>query len=73
VKANDNRREGIDLSEPLLTAEGAARLLAVRESWIRQAVRDGRVPYIPIGRHVRFHRSDLEAWVREQRQPGRTW
>jgi len=65
-------QEGIDLSDPLLTIPQAARLLAVRDSWVEEAVRTGRLPCIRIGRHIRFTRSDLEAWVGEHRVPGRT-
>lgn len=51
------------LAEPLLDASAAARLLSVRPSWIYEAVRAGRLPHLKIGRHIRFLRSDLEAWV----------
>lgn len=51
------------LAEPLLDASTAARLLAVRPSWIYEAVRAGRIPHLKIGRHIRFLRSDLEHWV----------
>ena len=59
------------LDEALLTPAQAAGLLAVRTSWIYEAVRARRLPCVRIGRHVRFLRSDLESWVREQRDPGR--
>lgn len=59
------------LKEPLLRADGAAELLAVRTSWVYEAVRDGRLPCVRVGRHVRFLRSDLERWVSAQRDPGR--
>lgn len=61
----------VSLGEPLLTAADAAALLSVRPSWIYEAVRDGRLPCVRVGRHVRFLRSDLEDWVRAQRAPGR--
>jgi excisionase family DNA binding protein len=59
------------LAEPLLRAGDAAELLSVRTSWVYEAVRDGRLPCVRIGRHVRFLRGDLEAWVSEQRDRGR--
>jgi len=59
------------LDEPLLTAAAAASLLNVRKSWVYDAVRDGRLPSVRIGRHVRFVRSDLEHWVSDQRRPSR--
>ena len=61
----------VSLAEPLLTASDAAALLSVRPSWIYEAVRDGRLPSVRVGRHIRFVRSDLEDWVRSQRQLGR--
>jgi excisionase family DNA binding protein len=59
------------LSEPLLTPAEAAALLSVRTSWVYEAVRARRLPCVRVGKHVRFLRSDLEGWVREQRDLGR--
>jgi excisionase family DNA binding protein len=59
------------LDEPLLTPAEAAALLSVRTSWVYEAVRDGRLPCVRIGRHLRFIRSDLARWVREQRAAAR--
>lgn len=54
------------LSEPLLTPQQAAELLAVRISWVYAAVREGRLPCVRLGRHIRFVRSELERWVLAQ-------
>jgi excisionase family DNA binding protein len=57
----------VDLSqETLLKPAEAARLLAVRPSWIYDAVRTGRLPAIRVGKHLRFTRSQLEEWVADQ-------
>jgi len=56
-----------NLKEPLLTPHDAAALLAVRVSWIYDAVRGDRLPCVRVGRHVRFLRSDLECWIADQR------
>ena len=55
------------LQEPLLKPDQAAALLAVRTSWVYEAVRNGRLPCLRIGRHVRFLRSDLERWLADKR------
>jgi excisionase family DNA binding protein len=55
------------LDEPLLTPAQAAKLLAVRPSWVYDAARTGQLPCVRVGRHVRFLRSDLERWVSSQR------
>lgn len=55
----------------ILTAPEAATYLKVRPSWLYEAARARRVPHLRIGRHLRFLRSDLDAWLREQRVPTR--
>lgn len=52
------------LDQPLLTAEQAAVLLAVKTSWIYEAVRAGRLPAMRVGRHIRFTQAMLEEWLR---------
>ena len=47
----------------MLTCEDAAKLLRVKVSWVYGAVRDGRLPCIRVGRHIRFTRSMLERWL----------
>jgi len=59
------------MSERLLIAKEVAALLAVPESWVREATRDGRLPHLSLGRYKRYERTALEAWIGEQRQPGR--
>jgi excisionase family DNA binding protein len=54
------------LDSPLLKPEQAAELLAVRTSWIYEAVRTDRLPCLRIGRHIRFTREMLEEWLRER-------
>ncbi|RKQ90471.1 excisionase family DNA binding protein [Solirubrobacter pauli] len=56
----------LPLDQPLLNANDAAGLLAVRPSWIYEAVRSGQLPCLRIGRHIRFTRAMLEAWLAEQ-------
>lgn len=51
---------------PLLRPEEAARELAVRTSWVYEAVRAGRLPCLRVGRHIRFTRHMLEDWLAEQ-------
>ncbi|MGI8730212.1 MAG: helix-turn-helix domain-containing protein [Solirubrobacteraceae bacterium] len=68
VSSNSTQaRHAPTLNEPLLTPHEAAVLLAVRVSWIYDAVRGDRLPCIRVGRHVRFLRPDLERWIADQR------
>jgi excisionase family DNA binding protein len=55
------------VSERLLTASEVAELLAVPESWVREATRAGRLPHLALGRYRRYSREAIEAWLTEQR------
>lgn len=54
------------LKDPLLRPEQAAALLAVKPSWIYEAVRTGRMPCLRVGRHIRFTQAMLEDWLAAQ-------
>ncbi|HET7445316.1 MAG TPA: helix-turn-helix domain-containing protein [Solirubrobacterales bacterium] len=53
------------LSEPLLNAAEAARLLHVPRSTLYELVRSRHLPHVRIGRGLRFTRADLARWVAE--------
>ncbi len=55
------------MSERLLTAAEVADLLAVPVSWVREATRAGRLPYLALGRYRRYQRAAIEAWLTDQR------
>jgi excisionase family DNA binding protein len=57
---------GVSLAEPLLDCEAAAVLLNVRVSWVRDAARQGHLPCLRVGRHLRFTRAMLEDWLAGQ-------
>ena len=62
------------MSERLLSAKEVAELLSVPESWVREATRQGRIPYLALGRYRRYERAAIEAWLAEQRGgPGGSW
>ena len=60
------RRNGL-LREPLLDPETAAHLLGIPRSSIYEYARRGELPYVKIGRHLKFVRSDLERAIDERR------
>ncbi|HMD58052.1 MAG TPA: helix-turn-helix domain-containing protein [Solirubrobacteraceae bacterium] len=45
-----------------MTPDQDAELLAVKTSWIYEAVSTGKLPCLRIGRHIRFTRAMLEEW-----------
>ncbi|WP_205695657.1 helix-turn-helix domain-containing protein [Conexibacter sp. SYSU D00693] len=60
---------GVHLDEPLLTADDVAGLLRVPRSSVYEYARRRRdpLPSVAVGRHRRFYRSDVEAWLTTQR------
>jgi excisionase family DNA binding protein len=59
------------MSDRLLTAAEVAALLCLKESWVREATRDGRIPHLRLGRYRRYRRADIEGWLTEQQAGGR--
>ena len=59
------------MNDRLLVASEVAELLAVKESWVREATRDGRLPHLRLGRYRRYRREDIERWLADQQAGGR--
>ena len=53
------------MSDRLLTAKQLADLLAVPESWVREATREGRIPHLRLGRYRRYQPAAIDAWLTE--------
>jgi excisionase family DNA binding protein len=64
--------EDLDADCPLelLTVEQAAERANVPESWIRQAVKDGRLPSVKLGHYRRIKPDDLRQLIEERVQKG---
>ena len=45
--------------EPLVDAKEMSRMIAVDESWVRTEQRAGRIPFVHIGRYIRFRPSEV--------------
>jgi excisionase family DNA binding protein len=61
------------LDEPLLTAAQVSKLLGdIPPKTVLQYAREGRLPCLRIGRHVRFMRSELDRTLNAQRGSRRT-
>jgi excisionase family DNA binding protein len=53
-------RIGVDV---LLTADEVAALLQVTKAWVYAEARAKRIPYVPLGRYVRYRRSAVLQWI----------
>ena len=57
---------------PTFDTNEAATFLGMSEAWIRKAVHLRTLPFLKIGRSVRFRRADLDAFLDARRvEPGR--
>jgi excisionase family DNA binding protein len=54
--------------DPLLTKAEVADLLGVNELWVKRALALGYFSHIKVGRLVRIRRSDVMAYIEEQRR-----
>lgn len=55
--------------QQLLDIEAVARRLGVGVRYVRRLVAERRIPFIKIGRLVRFDPDEIEAWINEARRP----
>lgn len=51
--------------ESLLTVKDLAEYLSVKMSWVYEAVRSKGLPYLKLGAHLRFRRSEIDRWLDE--------
>ncbi len=49
--------------ERLMTAKQVSELIEVRPSTIYQWVHEGLIPYVKLGKCVRFRKSELFRWI----------
>jgi len=50
----------------LLNVQELARWLNIKESTIRKWVCYRKIPYISVGRAVRFRREDIDQWLQDR-------
>jgi excisionase family DNA binding protein len=60
--------------DALLTVDDTARLLKVSVTWVYEHVRpdtDDRLPFVKLGKYLRFDRRDLQAFIDAKRGESR--
>ena len=56
----------------LMDVADAAQYLTVSEHFVRRLIRERRVTFIKVGRHVRFDLADLGAFILQGRREAHT-
>lgn len=51
----------------LMTVEEAAARLGVSVRFVRRLVAERRIPFVKVGKFVRFDPADLEEWIDDHR------
>jgi excisionase family DNA binding protein len=50
----------------LLEAAEVAAMLGMTKAWVYEQTRKDAIPYIRLGRFVRFRRQSIEDWIRNR-------
>jgi excisionase family DNA binding protein len=59
----------LDGRETLLTVPEAADYLGVKERWMRAAIAERRIPFVKVGKLIRYRKSDLDTYIEGQIVP----
>jgi excisionase family DNA binding protein len=54
---------------PLLDVAALADRLGVTERFVRRLVAERRVPFVKLGKFIRFDPRDIESWLEDARVP----
>jgi len=74
AERDEDADSAIAIGDELLTVHDAARFLNVSVSWIYEHTRDeaeDRLPFVKLGKYLRFDRTDLRAYIDAKRAASR--
>jgi excisionase family DNA binding protein len=60
---SDSKRRSSTLNRPLLDIDAVAEALAVTSGHVQPLVSERRIPYLKVGRFVRFDPAELNVWL----------
>ena len=72
IELEEQDLEKIAADDTIFTVESLAKYLSVSEQWIYERVQFKEMPYIKVGKFLRFRRSAIEKWLEEQSTPAST-
>jgi len=55
--------------ENLKTVEQLADYLQVKNQWIYERVKNNEIPFIKVGRFIRFKKEEIDQWIKERETP----
>ncbi len=57
--------------ENVLTIDELSIYLKIPKSTLYKLVREGKVPFQKVGRHLRFHRESIDEWLKRHENFGK--
>jgi excisionase family DNA binding protein len=63
VREEIGKIQPLETEKLLLNTKEASELLNVKETWLAEAAREGKIRSVKLGHYVRFAHADLEAFI----------
>jgi excisionase family DNA binding protein len=60
-------------NDELLTIAELSNLLNVKPSWLRSMVFKKQIPFLKIGKHIRFSKAEIQKWIEERKIQEEAW
>jgi excisionase family DNA binding protein len=57
----------------LISMEELSKLLDVKTSWIKSMVFKKQIPFIKLGKHVRFCPRQIQSWIEARKMEENSW
>lgn len=67
MKKKQDNNSVINAKIHCLTKEQVARAIGISISYINKLISSGKIPYIKIGRSIRFLEADIQLWLQKRR------
>ena len=64
---NSERKAVASQRSPLLDSDDVAEVLGITPRHVRRLVAERRIPFVKVGRFVRFDSGELDIWLDQQR------
>jgi excisionase family DNA binding protein len=59
--------------EKLLTLNEMAEQLNVKQSWLKAMIFRNEIPFIKIGKHIRFSPKEIQKWIEDRKIQEDSW
>jgi excisionase family DNA binding protein len=72
LKALEPTLKGNGEGDTLFTVKTLAKYLEVSEQWVYERVQQNEIPFVKMGKHLRFKKSDIMRWLDSLNTPAMT-